>query len=111
MPGNSRRDSRSSRQTFATPPNKTSLGRVDHVRQGNFMYALFDEDDFVLIATVDGDTQASALGKVISQQRQRAVVVARNCADGSTRICGRFVDGEQYAATEGGVTFRESRDP
>jgi hypothetical protein len=74
------------------------------------MYALFDEDDFILIATVDGDAQASLLGKFISQKRQRPVVAARHCADGSTRICGRFVDGEQYAATDGGVTFRESRE-
>jgi hypothetical protein len=74
------------------------------------MYALFDEDDFILIAAVEEDTQAASLGKDISRKRRRAVVAARNCADGSTRICGRFVDGEQYAATDGGVTFRESRE-
>lgn len=74
------------------------------------MYALFDEADFILIATVEGDMEASALAKLISRKRQRPVVAARNCADGSTRICGRFVDGEQCASAVRGVTFRESRE-
>lgn len=74
------------------------------------MYALFDEQDFILIAAVEGDADAATLGRFLSRHRKRSVVATRNCADGCARICARFVDGEQYAAPDGGVTFREPRD-
>jgi hypothetical protein len=59
------------------------------------VYALFYEDDYILITTVEKDSQATALGKVISRERRRPVIVALNTGDGTTRICQRFVDGVQ----------------
>jgi hypothetical protein len=59
------------------------------------VYALFYEDDFILIATVEKDSQAAALGRVISRERGRPVIVALNAGDGTTRVCQRFVDGVQ----------------
>jgi hypothetical protein len=55
------------------------------------VFALFYEDDFILIAAGEKDSQATAPG-VISRERRRPVIVAWNDGDGSTRI-SKFEDG------------------
>lgn len=58
------------------------------------MYALFYEDDLILIATVDRESHALALGEVISRQRGRPVVVVWNRGNGDADLCGRFTQGD-----------------
>lgn len=91
------RRAKSSRDSTAVPPHfrhsACRCWRSGCAAGHEAVYALFYEDDLVLVATIERDSHALALAEVISRQRCRPVVVVWDRGNGDARLCARFIDG------------------